>query len=142
MMIDSAALRNTVSMVSLTFALVISGCSEIPGVDDPLEYPDAVGYFEKPTFLQWWRELEACSKLSRSIDKVGFFYVPHETLPSALHGIRTVGLYFPQSNRIFVVEAEKSNRQVVRHEMMHALLRDESGHPPRYFGADGLCGYL
>ena len=136
------ATRKVVGMLTLTSALGLSGCSDIAGFDKPLEYPDAVEYFEGAMFPQWWEELEACSKLSRRLQGVEFYYVPRETFPSVLHGIRTVGLYFPESDRIFVVESEKANRQVIRHEMMHALLRDESRHPPKYFGSDGLCGYL
>lgn len=142
MSIELATRRNSLGMLMLAFTLALSACSELIGFDEPLEYPEAVKYFDEGNFRQWWTELEACSKLSRRLDRVGFFYVRQETLPSTLHGIRTVGLYFPSSNRIFVVEAEKSNRQVVRHEMMHALLRDQSGHPAEYFGADGRCGYL
>ena len=142
MSIELATRKNAIGILMLASALALGGCSELMSLDEPLEYPDAVGYFDRENFRQWWNELEGCSKLSRNLDGVGFFYVSAETLPSALHGIRTLGQYFPQSNRIFVVASAKSDRQVIRHEMMHALLRDESGHPPMYFGSDGLCGYL
>jgi len=142
MNIELANCKNTIGILMLGFALALSGCGTLMSPDAPLEYPDAVGYFDRDNFREWWNELEGCSKLSRNLDGVGFFYVSAETLPSALHGIRTLGQYFPQTNRIFVVASAKSDRQVIRHEMMHALLRDESGHPPMYFGSDGLCGYL
>ena len=142
MSIQPATRRRIAASLMLAFSLPLSGCSDVLGFEKPLEYPDAVRYFDEDAFPRWWAELEACSRVSRRLRSVTFYYVPRDTFLSVLHGIRTVGLYYPDSDRIFVVESEKSNRQVIRHEMMHALLRDESGHPPMYFGADGLCGYL
>ena len=129
-------------VLALALAFVLPACSDVIGFGDPIEYPDAVTYFNEPLFRPLWDQLEACSKLRGTLKSVGFFYVPQASLPSVLHGIRTLGVYLPRSNRIFIVESEKSNPAVIRHEMMHALLKDESGHPPMYFGADGLCGYL
>jgi len=131
-----------IRLTSLALALAVSGCSDIVGFEEPLEYPDAVEYSIGPEFRGWWMGLQACSGLSGRLTDIDFFYVPRESLPSALHGIRTVGAYYPSSNRIFVVQSAKLDREVIRHEMMHALLRNESGHPPKYFGADGVCGYL
>jgi hypothetical protein len=122
-------------------AVVLSGCAEIMG-GDTLEFPDGVKYFDAALFQPLWDDLKACSSLSGNLRSVDFFYVPHVTLPTSLHGIRTVGMYFPKTNRIFIVETEKWNTAVIRHEMMHALLKDESGHPAKYFGSDGLCGYV
>lgn len=129
-------------VLSLALAFVLPACSDLIGFADPIEYPDAYKYFDEPLFRPLWDQLEACSKLRGNLRGVGFFYVPRESLPSVLHGIRTLGIYVPASNRIFIIESEKSNPAVIRHEMMHALLKDESGHPPLYFAADGLCGYL
>jgi hypothetical protein len=134
--------RKAIHVLPLVLAIGLAGCSEIFGAGHLLEYPDAVEYSDEPLLLPLWDQLKACSKLSGNFRNVGFFYVPRPSLPSVIHGIRTLGLYFPESNRIFIIESEKSNPEVIRHEMMHALLRDESGHPPKYFGPDGLCGEL
>ena len=128
--------------LALAFAFVMPACSDVIGFGNPIEYPDAVKYFDESQFRPLWDQLESCSKLRGSLGRVGFFHVPQESLPVVLHGIRTLGIYVRASNRIFIVESEKSNPAVIRHEMMHALLKDESGHPPQYFGTDGLCGYL
>ena len=128
--------------LALTVLVVLAACSDIVGFGTPLEYEDGVKYFDEPLFRPLWNELKSCSKLSGSLSNIDFYYVPLKSFPSELHGIRTVGLYFPRSNRIFIVESERWNPTVIRHEMMHALLRDESGHPPQYFGSDGLCGYI
>ena len=127
--------------LAFVFAVIVWGCSDLL-MDAPLEYPDGVRYFEDPEFFRWWGELKTCSKLSGDLDQIVFFHVPVKTLASSLHGIRTLGQYFPETQRIFVIDDERTNPAVIRHEMMHALLKDESGHPPKYFGYDGLCGYL
>ena len=129
-----------VRVLSLILSISVCGCGDIFG--EMLEYPDGVRYFDDAMFRPMWEELKACSKLDGSLRRVGFFHVPRETLPSALHGVRTLGVYFPESNRIFIIDSEMWNRDVLRHEMMHALLRNESGHPPEYFGYDGLCGHV
>ena len=129
-------------VLALALAFTLPACNDVIGFGDPIEYPDAVKYFDEPLFRPLWDQLKACSKLHGNLQSVGFFYVPRVSLPSSLHGIRTLGIYFPESNRIFIIESEKLNPAVIRHEMMHALLGDESGHPPLYFGADGLCGQL
>ncbi len=121
-------------------AVFVSACRDVVGLRDPIEFPDAVGYFDTSLFPPVWAELRACSKLSGDLRRVGIYHVPRPTLREANRNIRTLALYFPRSNRIFVIESEKANRSVIRHEMMHALLRNEDGHPPQYFGFDGLCG--
>lgn len=135
-------MRKAFHKLTLIFVVVVTGCSEIVGFGDPLEFAGAVSYFDEPMFRRLWDELKACSKLSGSLRSIGFYYVPGESLPTTLHGIRTIGMYFPGTNRIFIIEPEKWNPSVIRHEMMHALLKDMSGHPPEYFGAEGLCGHI
>lgn len=121
-------------------AVFTSGCQDLVGPREPIEFPDAVEYFDASLFPPVWAELRACSKLSGDLRRVSFYYVPRPTLRGVNPNIRTIGLYYPRTNRIFVIESEQANRSVIRHEMMHALLRDADGHPPQYFGADGLCG--
>jgi|SRR5687767_3269442 len=128
--------------LALVLTIVLAGCRTIDGPGEPLEFSDGIEYFEEGLFRPLWDELETCSKLNGNLRSVSFYYVSRETLPTALPGVRTVGMYFPRSNRIFIVSAELHNPKVIRHEMMHALLRDNSGHPPQYFSSTGLCGYV
>ena len=130
-----------IKKVALIAASLLWGCSEIFGTP-PLEYLGAVSYFDGPLFFPLWDELKACSKLSGKLRSFHFYYVKETSLHDSLHGIRTLGAYLPETNRIFIVELEKKNPAVIRHEMMHALLRDYRGHPPLYFASDGLCGYV
>ena len=115
-----------------------TACGDIFG-GLPLEYLDAVELDNDSMLKPLWTELESCSGRHRSFDAVDFFYVPRELL-SASQGIRTVGQFFPATNRIYVVESKRNDRAVLRHEMMHALVRDIPGHPVKYFSAGGVCG--
>lgn len=122
----------------VAFAMT-AGCRDIIRSDEPLELPDAIGYFDDKLFPAIWNELRSCSGLKGNLDGIGFYYVPRRTLGQDPI-IRTLALYYPRTHRIFVVESEKSSRDIIRHEMMHALLRDVEGHPPKYFGDNGVCG--
>ncbi|MFL5553929.1 MAG: hypothetical protein ACJ770_14110 [Gemmatimonadaceae bacterium] len=133
--------RIRIGSFALLAAFMMPACSDIL-MDEPLEFPGGVEYYQRPEFPQWWADLQTCSGITRDIHAVHFFHVASATLPGVLHGIRTLGVYFPNTDRIFVIDAEKTNPAVIRHEMMHALLKDESGHPPKYFGTEGVCGYL
>jgi hypothetical protein len=125
---------------ALISVFILSACFDFVGPGTPLEYADGIEYFDEALFTPIWNDLKACSKLEGSLRKVSFYYVPRVTLPPIDPGIRTLGMYFPKTNRIFVVQSEKSNPEVLRHEMLHALLRETEGHPPLYFSREGLCG--
>lgn len=117
-----------------------AACADIFG-GLPLEYLDAVEINNDSMLKPLWNELESCSGRHRSFHAVDFFYVPRDALP-ANDRIRTLGQFFPATNRIYVVESKRNDRSVLRHEMMHALLRDKAGHPPEYFSINGRCGSL
>jgi hypothetical protein len=126
----------------IVLSAAAAGCFDFIGPGEALEYPDGIEFFDEALFPPIWAELKACSHLSGDLRKVDFYYVPRATLPPVDQGVRTLGMYFPKSNRIFVVESEKANRDVIRHEMMHALLGKLPGHPPQYFSEQGVCGYV
>lgn len=123
---------------------MMSACQGIVGLDAPLEYSHGERFdnsiLREAVLRPLWNELEKCSGLNRNLSDLQFYSVSRATLGPPGGSIRIFGLYFPRTNRIFVVESRMWDRAVIRHEMMHALLREEEGHPPRYFGADGLCG--
>ena len=132
--------RKTVA-VWLLFAS-LAGCSDIVGSSDDLEIDDARKYFIDPTFRIWWRDLEKCSGLTRQLGAIKFYWVPGTTLPTTTPNKTVVGRFYAYSNRIFVIESHKKSPDTVRHEMMHALLRNADGHPPEYFGETSRCGVL
>lgn len=125
--------------IAIVLSLTASACGDLIGVNIPVEFSDATKYFDAPMFTPMWAQLEQCSKLSGNLRAIGFYSVPRLTLSTENINIRILAEYFPRSNRIFVIESEKADSIIIRHEMMHALLRDVEGHPPEYFGADSPC---
>ena len=129
--------RLTLLLLSVS---VTAACADIFG-GLPLEYPDAVELNNDSMLEPLWSQLQKCSGRHRSLDAVDFFYVRRDALP--VHdGIRTLGQFFPATNRIYVIESKRNDEAVIRHEMMHALIRDIPGHPPEFFSASGRCGQL
>jgi hypothetical protein len=126
--------------IMLLATSLLAGCVEI-FAGDPLEYPDAEQLSNDSMLRPLWNALQACSGRHRSFDAVDFFYVPHNALYTK-DGIRALGQFFSGTNRIYVIEAKRNDPAVLRHEMMHALIRDIAGHPPEFFSATGRCGQL
>jgi hypothetical protein len=124
-------LRTSALCVIVTFAVV--ACREL--VDPPL--PSGAEPFEAPAVFQlWWKMTEACAKHTASLADVSWYVVP---------GTRTIddggqivsGYWSAASNRIVLAETAAQVGSVVRHEMLHAILRG-GGHPRQAFLND--CG--
>jgi hypothetical protein len=53
--------------------------------------------------------------------------------------------YFPDADAIVFGLGSEVNEQIIRHELLHWLLRPTMGHPPEFFGdslSNGKCGHL
>lgn len=81
-----------------------------------------------------WNELENCSGLRGNFGTVHFF----STSELTADGMDIYGIWLGGLNWIVVVEKLKHNPRLLKHEMMHALLRGGSDHPAHYF--NGICG--
>jgi len=103
---------------------------------DPPLPGDAVRFTPPPVYAQWWSLTEECSGITRSLDAVQFYRIPNaSTIPDNTYG-EVAAYWSPASNRIVLADFYEMQPQLVRHEMLHALLR-VSGHPPEYF--QGRC---
>ncbi|HJQ11408.1 MAG TPA: hypothetical protein VJ840_10300 [Gemmatimonadaceae bacterium] len=103
---------------------------------DPALPGDAIRFTPPPVYAQWWTSTEACSGITGSLDAVEFYRIPNaSTIPDKTYG-EVAAYWSPASNRIVLADFYEMQGQVVRHEMLHALLR-VSGHPPEYF--QGRC---
>ncbi len=120
-------------------SLLLAGCSDLfgPGVPEgairllpvPAEYED------------WWRLAERCSGARGEFAAVGWGVVPGaETIPGT---DGAVGTYYRNRHQIILVERGTYDGHLVRHEMLHALLR-VPGHPREFFvercGGLSSCG--
>ena len=114
------------------------------GITDPSLPP--AERFEPPTqYLGWWREMQQCSARSARLDAVRFYRVLPTPGRDSLHfshpesGEYYDGAWVPRWNAIYLAAGQTMTPGLVRHEMLHALLRDVR-HPPAYFA--GKCARL
>lgn len=122
----SAVRRRAIPLACITLLVACDGPTDppLPGGARRLA-PPAV-------FATWWAMVEACAGVSRPLSGVQWWEVPDvATFATPDHG--NVQAYWSAgSNQIVLAGAAASDGAVVRHEMLHALLR-RAGHPRAEF---------
>lgn len=109
-------------------ALSLVACEALTGPPFPT---DAVRYKPLEVYAEWWRVVEACSGTHGSLGAVRWYRASQSSI--ALSTERdAVASWTPNGNRIVVSSDLIGTGGVVRHEMLHALLR-RGGHPSEYF---------
>ena len=111
--------------------VTLFGCSSF---DPSAALPAGAEAMEAPAIYQdWWGKTEACSKRSGQFSRIEWYVVPGVTTFATDMGPK-VGLWIQNGSRVSIVVAGgyENHEMVVRHEMLHALLRQE-GHPTVYF---------
>ena len=130
-MVDAVRVWRWVSCVAA--AIICAACRSIA---DP-ELPANAEQFEPPAvYARWWAMTEACSRLSGDLSSVSWFVVPGVTTV-LLDGKAVEGYWSLGSNRIVIAGGGKLVGGIVRHEMLHALIKGR-GHPRAKFLDD--CG--
>lgn len=81
-------------------------------------------------YREWWAKTEACSGLSGDFDRVEWLVVPGRSFDCKSG--QCVGHWHP-GHQIYIAEEWLHNEMVVRHEILHDLLRG-GGHPDPPFG--------
>jgi hypothetical protein len=84
----------------------------------------------------WWEVLEACSGRRGRFDDVTWFKAPFGEIK--YEGRVAYAIWYRGGNRI-ALSRDFDSDELVRHEMLHAVLQDGS-HPDAYF--KNLCGDL
>lgn len=113
-------------MRSLLLLVLLLGACEVATAP----FPDGAQSFDAPpVYAQWWSLTEQCSGLTGDLSKVSWYAVPGETDLSYNGESSVGGIWFPQGNRIVLADGQQLAGDLVRHEMLHALLR--SGDHPR-----------
>jgi hypothetical protein len=98
----------------------LAACSD--NIVDP-RLPFGAKPFTPPSFYaDWWEMTKACSGRSGSLSDVTWYTVPQGT-PLELDGQYVSAYWSAASNQIVLSESVRDNGQVIRHEMLHALLR-------------------
>jgi hypothetical protein len=117
---------STLGLSTLVVGYMLAGCHS---VTDPL--PENAARFTPPAvYSRWWAMTEACSGYTGSLATVEWYKVPG---PQFTHnGHEAGGYYNIQDNQIVLAEDFVETGKLVRHEMLHALLR-VGGHPRAQF---------
>jgi len=112
-------------------ALILTGVACTASTDWAL---DGTGFPPPAKYRVLWRTTELCSGMTGDFDAVTWFV----TQGSADGDEPNItGSWYPEGNRIFLHQTVLDDDKVVRHEMLHALLR--AGHEPAFVGS---CGGL
>lgn len=120
---------------------VLAACT---GITEP-SLPPAERFEPPAQYLAWWREMQGCSSRIARFDAVSFYRVVPTAGRDSLHfrhpesGEYYDGAWVPRWNAIYLAAGQTMTPGLVRHEMLHALLRNVR-HPPAYFA--GHCAHL
>jgi hypothetical protein len=107
--------------------LALGGIVACADVFDPPLPAGTRGFAPPPIYSVWWEMTEACSGLRGSLAAVDWYIVPG--IAYLMNEGRPIGGYWSRgSNRIVLAEGAWQDGGLVRHEMLHALLRGGS-HP-------------
>ena len=110
-------------------------------VTEPLPEIGATVITPLPQYALWWSLAETCSGLKRDFSEIRWLSDPSSAVRTQAGSADTVvGEWFDATSSIVLARDYLANAAVVRHEMLHALLRS-SGHPAVPF-RDGCAGYV
>lgn len=122
------------AIATLVASCYIAGACHAP--TDPLP-PDAMLIKPPAVYQRWWTMTEACSGHSGNMGAIRWYYVPGSSM---LHDGQTINGYWSSAeNEIVLAQDYALEGFAVRHEMLHALLR-QGGHPRDQFL--GACAAL
>ena len=128
------ALRIAVKAVA--FAALVASCGD--NVVDPKLPQGAVQFTPPSYYANWWEMTKSCSGRSGSLADVKWYQVPADYFP--LNGDAVSAYWSAGTNQIVLSSQVKDDGQVVRHEMLHALL-GEKGHSRDQF-LESCAGYV
>jgi len=109
-------------LLAVLICALLGGCGFDPAGEQPLDAP--------AVYRTWWNKTEACSGLSGDFDRIEWLVVPGHGF--ACSSGQCAG-HWESSHRIYIASDWTRNEMVVRHEMLHELLR-RGGHPDPPFG--------
>jgi hypothetical protein len=92
---------------------------------------DAHEFSPPPVYSTWWRMAKSCSGLTGSLESITWLKTDQQMIDSKT-GERIAGYWNSSSNRIVLSTNAMLEGGIVRHEMLHSLLR-RGGHPRNQF---------
>ncbi|HJR36376.1 MAG TPA: hypothetical protein VJ817_15575 [Gemmatimonadales bacterium] len=124
--------RTVLNAFSILGVMALSGCGALTPSQAVLPV-GAVPVAASATYREWFARTEACSGRTGSLATVQFYVVPGVETFETRDGPQ-VGVWIGEgaSHRIVIAGNYQGNEMVVRHELLHTLLR-QTGHPEEYF---------
>jgi hypothetical protein len=118
-----------ISLRSLFLALPLLEACDLTGP----ALPAGAEHFVPPAvYQQWWQLTEECSGKSGNLADVGWYRVPGVDVIPLGDGTSVNARWDASGNRIILAGDTEFAGDLVRHEMLHALLR-AGGHPRNAF---------
>ena len=111
-------MRPTALLLTLLAAL---GCDPVIGPEFTLP-PDAVRMQPGPEYAAWYAETEACVGVDGDFERVRWFEVPGERWWDPLREQYAIATW-RSPHDIYVTTAHLDDENVVKHEVVHDLLR-------------------
>lgn len=134
--VDCWKFRSIGSRVAISVASIAFGLGACSLITAPLP-PNAEAFAPPAVFARWWAMTEACSGTSGDMSAVRWYRVPGAQF--VFHGQAVAGYWNSSTNRIVLAADVLEEGDMVRHEMLHALLR-KPVHPRAQFL--GSCAAL
>ena len=125
--------RGSRLLAAVAAVAVLAACGNLVDPDLPA---NAEEFTPPPVYVRWWSMTQSCSGLSGDLSAVTWFMVPGVSTVS-LNGKAVEGYWSLAGNRIVIAGAGRLAGGIVRHEMLHALMK-AAGHPRAKFL--GECG--
>ena len=122
-------IRNALSTLG---GFALSGCAALAPSQEALPQ-GAVPMAAPAVYREWFQRTEACSGRTGNLAAVQFYVVPGVETFETRDGPQ-VGVWIGEgtSHRIVIAGNYQGHEMVVRHELLHTLLR-QTGHPEEYF---------
>jgi hypothetical protein len=124
---------------------ILVGCLAAIGCRDVFEPefpPSAVAVPAPPEYRVWWEVVESCSGRTAPFNTVTWYRAPIGSGLS-VNGESAAGAWFVSGNRIVIGDGWKGSGPLVRHEILHAILRTGL-HPREQFRGscedEVICG--
>ncbi|MDX1566322.1 MAG: hypothetical protein R3223_00885 [Longimicrobiales bacterium] len=102
----------------------------------PWRPPEAALVQPHPDYTIWWDEVETCVGVSGDFDRIRWFTVEGEAFNTPDHGWAG-GRWVPPHD-IYLAETHYTSEDVVKHEMVHELLRPGDSEDPRFEECSGI----
>jgi hypothetical protein len=115
---------------ALLLCLALPACDPIIG-PEYTRPPDATPVEPLPIYETWFSETEACTGETGDFTSVRWFEVPGDRWWDAVRQQYAIGTWRP-AHDIFITTAHLGDEHVVKHEIIHELLRGGATDDPRF----------